>query len=45
MEWLELGIILGESWGKDNPRPMMSVEVYRVRFFTFHNPIYIKRYC
>jgi hypothetical protein len=43
MEWLELGIILGESWGKDNPRPMMTVEVYRVRFFTFHNPIYIKK--
>ncbi len=43
MEWLELGIILGESWGKDNPRPMMSVDVYRVRFFTFHNPIHIKK--
>lgn len=43
MEWLELGIILGESWGKDIPRPMMSVEVYRVRFFTFYNPIYIKK--
>lgn len=43
MEWLELGIILGESWGKDNPRPMMSVEVYRVRFFTYYDPIYIKK--
>jgi len=43
MEWLELGIILGESWGKDNPRPMMLVDVYRVRFFTFHNPIFIKK--
>lgn len=43
MEWLELGIILGESWGKDTPRPLMSVEVYRVRFFTFHDPIYIKK--
>jgi hypothetical protein len=43
MEWLELGIILGESWGKDNPRPLMTVEVYRVRFFTFHDPIYIKK--
>lgn len=43
MEWLELGIILGESWGKDTPRPLMTVEVYRVRFFTFHNPIYIKK--
>lgn len=43
MEWLELGIILGESWGKDTPRPLMTVEVYRVRFFTFHDPIYIKK--
>lgn len=43
MEWLELGIILGESWGKDYPRPMMSVEVYRVRFFTYYSPIYIKK--
>ena len=43
MDWLELGIILGESWGKDYPRPMMSVEVYRVRFFTFYQPIYIKK--
>ena len=43
MDWLELGIILGESWGKDYPRPMMAVEVYRVRFFTFYEPIYIKK--
>ena len=43
MEWLDLGIILGESWGKDYPRPMMSVEVYRVRFFTYYDPIYIKK--
>ncbi|HYE81588.1 MAG TPA: hypothetical protein VEG39_05390 [Clostridia bacterium] len=43
MEWLELGIILGESWGKDYPRPMMSVEVYRVRFFTYYSPLYIKK--
>lgn len=43
MDWLELGIILGESWGKDYPRPMMSVEVYRVRFFTYYDPLYIKK--
>jgi hypothetical protein len=43
VEWLELGIILGESWGKDYPRAMMSVEVYRVRFFTYYDPIYIKK--
>lgn len=43
IEALELGIILGESWGKDYPRPMMSVEVYRIRFFTFYSPKYIKK--
>lgn len=43
MEWLEFGIILGESWGKDYPRPMLAVEVYRVRFFTYYDPKYIKK--
>lgn len=43
IEDLELGIILGESWGKDYPRAMMSVEVYRVRFFTFYTPEHIKK--
>lgn len=40
---LELGIVLGESWSKDYPRLFMSVEVYRVRFFTFQEPKWIKR--
>lgn len=43
IDFLELGIILGESWAKDYPRFMMSVGVYRLRFFTFHDPKYIKR--
>lgn len=42
-ESMELGLVLGESWSKDYPRLFMSVEVYRVRFFTFHNPNYIKK--
>ena len=41
-EGLELGFILGESWSKDYPRFLMSVEVYRVRFFTFKEPRTIK---
>ncbi|MCY6372080.1 hypothetical protein [Clostridium ganghwense] len=40
---LELGVILGESWGKDYPRFLMSVEVYRLRLFTIHDPKYIKK--
>jgi len=42
-DFLELGIVLGESWAKDYPRFMMSVGVYRLRFFTFLDPKYIKR--
>lgn len=42
-DFLELGIILGEAWTKDYPRPLMSVPVYRLRFFTFHDPKYIKK--
>ena len=41
-EGLELGLVLGESWSKDYPRFMMSVEVYRIRFFTFKEPKTIK---
>ncbi|MGI6584742.1 MAG: hypothetical protein ACOX3L_02100 [Lutisporaceae bacterium] len=43
MEALEIGIILGASWGKDYPRPMLAIEIYRVRFFTYYDPIYIKK--
>ncbi|MDF2521509.1 MAG: hypothetical protein K0R84_2137 [Clostridia bacterium] len=41
--FLDLGIILGESWTKDYPRFMMAVGVYRLRFFTFYNLKYIKK--
>lgn len=40
---MDLGIILGESWTKDHPRLMMEVNVYRLRFFTFLDPKYIKK--
>ncbi|MDD3706005.1 MAG: hypothetical protein PHC45_08090, partial [Clostridiaceae bacterium] len=38
LESLEIGIILGASWGKDYPRPMLAIEIYRVRFFTYYDP-------
>lgn len=41
-ESLELGVIFGESWSQDSPRFMLTVEVYRIRFFTFKDPIEIK---
>jgi hypothetical protein len=43
LDGLELGIVLGESWGKDTPRFLMTVGIYRLRFFTFYPPQYIKR--
>lgn len=44
IEGLEMGLILGEGWGKDSPRFMMTVNVYRVRLMTFMEPEEIKRY-
>ncbi len=43
LEELELGIVLGEAWAKDYPRFLMSVGVYRIRFFTFNSPKDIKK--
>lgn len=42
-ESLELGVIFGESWSQDSPRFMLTVEVYRIRFFTFKDPKEIKK--
>ncbi len=44
IEALELGLILGEGWGKDSPRFLMKVDVYRVRLMTFLDAAEIKRY-
>lgn len=43
LEYLELGIILGESWGQDTALIFNVVGIYRVRFFTFYEPDYIKK--
>lgn len=40
---LEVGLILGESWGKDMPRPFMEVEVYRLRLLSYLEPKEVKR--
>ncbi|MCT4634166.1 MAG: hypothetical protein N4A76_15765 [Firmicutes bacterium] len=42
MEKLELGLILGESWGTDVATVFYSVGVYKLRFFTFLDPKEIK---
>jgi hypothetical protein len=42
LEALELGIILGESWGRDAATVFRSVGVYTVRLFTYKEPKYIK---
>lgn len=43
IDLLEVGMVLGESWGKDHPRPFMEVEVYRLRLFSFMDGKQIKR--
>lgn len=43
IENLELGLILGEAWGTDHPRVLLVIGVYRIRFFTFYDPKYIKK--
>lgn len=40
---LDMGLILGESWSKDYPRPLLSVLVYQVRLFTLLQTVEIKR--
>jgi hypothetical protein len=43
LEKLELGMILGETWGTDMAAIFQSVGIYKVRFFTFKNPLEIKK--
>ncbi|MFZ7104322.1 MAG: hypothetical protein ACOWWO_16925 [Peptococcaceae bacterium] len=43
IEFLELGIILGESWGRDTTLIFNSIGIYRLRFFTFYEPAAIKK--
>lgn len=43
LDALELGLVLGKFWSKDYPRFMMPVEVYSVIFFTYADPLEIKR--
>ncbi|WP_432409005.1 hypothetical protein [Wukongibacter sp. M2B1] len=43
LEHLEVGFILGEAWGKDAATVFLSVGVYRIRFFTYHEPKDIKK--
>ena len=43
LESLELGLVLGESWGTDAASVLQTVGIYRVRLFTFHDPLEVKR--
>ena len=39
---LEIGMILGEGWGKDFAHILMSVQIYRLRLFTFLSTLLVK---
>jgi len=42
-EKLKMGMILGETWGTDIASVFQTVGIYKVRFFTFKEPLEIKK--
>ncbi len=42
LEALEVGMILGEGWGKDFARILMPIQIYKIRLFTFLSPRDVK---
>lgn len=42
IDQLNLGIVAGESWGKDAATVFLSVGIYEVKLFTYHEPTVIK---
>lgn len=40
---LDCGLILGESWGRDAALAFLAVDVYKVRLFTYLDPLEIKK--
>lgn len=43
LDKLDYGLVLGESWGTDAALVFLSVGIYKVRLFTFLDPIEIKK--
>lgn len=43
LDKLDYGLVLGEAWGTDTPNVFYKVGVYKVRLFTFLDPILIKQ--
>lgn len=43
LEDLDLGLILGEGWGRDWARVLMALDVYCVKLYTFLPPEEVKR--
>lgn len=42
LEALEVGMILGEGWGKDFAHILMPIRIYKIRLFTFLSPRDVK---
>ncbi len=40
---LQVGLLIGESWSKDQPRALLFIDIYSIRLLTFHSPEEIKR--
>ncbi|WP_422486465.1 hypothetical protein [Gudongella sp. DL1XJH-153] len=43
LDSLQLGLLTGESWSKDQPRALLFIDVYSIRLLTFYSPAEIKK--
>lgn len=43
LDSLQIGFVTGESWSKDQPRALLFIDVYSIRFLSFHSPEEIKK--
>ena len=43
LDALQIGLLTGESWSKDQPRALLFIDVYSIRLLTFYSPQEVKR--
>jgi hypothetical protein len=43
LDALQIGLLTGESWSKDQPRALLFIDVYSIKLLTFYSPQEIKR--
>lgn len=43
LDALQIGLLTGESWSKDQPRALLFIDVYSIRLLTFYSPQEVKK--